>query len=58
MRGALRAGESELTGMVDDLQDPRSAAQSSDRTEVMGEVALLESTLTPLASNKTKLEQF
>ena len=60
MRGALRAGEHHrLTGMVDDLLKTLGPLpKSSDRAEVMGEVALLESTRTPLASNKAKLEQF
>ena len=60
MRGALRAGrDADLRPLVDELLGAlRPLDKSEKRADLMGQVSMLESTRSPLASNRAKLERF
>jgi hypothetical protein len=60
MRAKLRAGrDEELRPLVDELLVTlRPLKKSEGRAKLMGEVSILESTRSPLASNQSRLERF
>ena len=60
MRGKLRTGQDkDLRPLVDELLATLRPLEKSDgRAKLMGEVSILEATRSPLASNRTRLEQF
>lgn len=60
MRAKLRAGrDEELRPLVDELlASLRPLEKSEGRAKLMGEVSILESTRSPLASNQSRLERF